>query len=131
MATERRLQAIEFGLWVATVATIVVVLGGGVGYGLGGSLVGAKYALFVVGFLLFGVGTLAIQPPKPGGSRRWFSIENDEQTRLDAAIQRLPPLDEQPLPQERRIGNGAKLFVASLVVLGVSALLEFGFGVGG
>lgn len=129
MASETRLRIVEFVLWVAVVAAIVVVTGVVVGVATGEGLLGAKYVLFVAGAILFGIGSLAIQPATPNGDEQWFSFDGGRQTRLEAAIQRIPPLENDALPFERRVGRGAKLFVTGMVVLAVSAVLEFGLGV--
>lgn len=159
MASRTTLRVVEFVVWVVVVATVVVAVTGAVGFVVGGGLLGAKYALFVVGFLLFGVGSLAIQPETPRGGavelsdladersadadhpgtgtalkdplgavQRRVSFE-DRETRVDAVVQRVPPLDDADLPVDRRVGHGAKLFAVSLVVLAVSLWLEFGLGV--
>jgi|GEM_PF-224803 len=120
---------VEFTLWVAVVGGTVSAGCVALGYAVGGSLVAAKYVLFVVGFLLFGAGSFAIQPSRPGRGERRVSIEGTHQSRFEARIQELPPLRDQHLPFDRRIDRSPKVFVASLVVLAVSILLEFGLGV--
>jgi len=129
MATERLLRTVEFVLWVAAVGAVVVVLTAGAGYVVGDGPLGAKYALFVVGILLFGVGSYGIQPVPLHKDERRLSLDGPRETRLEAAIQRVPPLRDDYLPVERRVGRGPKLFVTSLVVLAASALLEVGLGV--
>lgn len=159
MAGRTLLRVVEFAVWVLVVAAAVVAVVGTVGFVVGGGLVGAKVALFVVGFLLFGVGSLAIQPepPRPADVRltnltdgdsggedgegarsairdplgtvnRRVSFEERE-TRVDAVVQRVPPLADQDLPVDERVSQEVKLFAVSLVVLAVSLWLEFGLGV--
>ena len=128
MASNGRLRVVEFVVWVAVVAASIVALAVGVGFATGSGLLGAKYALFVVGFLLFGVGSLALQPDEPTGEDRWVSFD-DEETRVDEVVQLVPPLDDEYLPADERVGYDVKLFALSLVVLGVSALMEFGLGI--
>lgn len=129
MTSETTVRLVEFLFWVATVAGVVVLACVGVGVAVGAGLVGAKYALFVVGFVLFGVGSLAIQPASPHRETERFTLDRGGETMVEAAIQRLPPLDDARLPRERRVSRDVKLFAVSLVVLGVSVLLEVGFGV--
>lgn len=158
MASKTLLRVVEFVVWVLVVAAGVVAVTGTVGFVAGGGLVGAKVALFVVGVLLFGVGSLAIQPetPRPeaelsdltgdrsGGegasgngtvikdpfeaAHRRVSFEERE-TRVDAVVQRVPPLADEHLPVDERVSHETKLFAVSLVVLAVSMWLEFGLGV--
>lgn len=129
MWSERRLRAVEFGVWVTVVALGVVAAAIGAGVLLGSGLLGAKYLLFVVGAALFGVGALAIQPDKPTGEERWFSFDQQAETRVDLLVQRIPPLDEQYIPPGERIGLGVKLLAVGVVALGVSVWLEVGLGV--
>lgn len=128
MTTELRLRLAEFGLWVVAASSVVVSLTFTLGYAAGGA-VSAKYALFFVGVLLFGVGSLGIQPTPPHRDRRRFSVESDDQHRFEAYIQEIPPLRGERLRFDQRVGRGKKIFVTSLVVLAVSAVMEFGFGV--
>ena len=128
MATERWLRVVEFVLWVGTVATLVTGVSLILGFVIGGGLLMAKYAMFVLGFLLVGIGSLGLQPQRPHKDEKPLVLDTS-QNRLEARIQELPPLRDEQLRFERRIGRAPKLFVAGLVVLGVSILLEFGFGV--
>lgn len=120
---------VEFVVWALVVGGVITAGCIALGLVVGGSLVTAKYALFVVGFLMFGLGSLAIQPTSPRRDEPRFSLDSDGQHRFEARIQALPPLRGERLPFDRRIGRDAKLFAASLVVLGASLFLEFGLGV--
>lgn len=127
---ERRYRAIEFILWVATVTIIVVSISVGIGLITGGGLLTAKYILFTVGFLLFGVSSLALQPKKPHHDKKRISLESQFQSRLEKRIQRIPPLRNEPLAFDRRIRRAFKSFVTSLLLLGISFFMEFGLGIG-
>lgn len=129
MRSETTLRYVELAFWVIAVALIIVAVAVLLGFATGDGLLGAKYVLFVVGFLLFGLGSLGIQPTPPNKEGRRLSLEADEENRLEAAIQELPPLREDHLPFDRRVDRGVKIFLTSLVVLGVSAILEFGLDV--
>lgn len=151
MRTERTVRYVEFVLWVATVSAAVVVVGLGLGLVIGGSLRTAKLALFVVGFLLFGIGAFAIQPEGPDLSESMTDVdEPSSRTGLDALrgdpadepgveadddgsdgefgfetrLQEFGPLADHDLPPEGRASRGVKTFTTSLVVLGISFLLE-------
>lgn len=129
MSSERQLRAVEFLVWVVVVAVGVVGAAVVAGFLLGSGLLGAKYLLFIMGGVLFGVGSLAIQPDKPTGDERWFSFAPEVETRVDRLVQRIPPLDEQYLPPGDRIGLGWKLLGVGVVAMGVSIWLEVGLGV--
>ncbi|CCQ33944.1 hypothetical protein HLRTI_002259 [Halorhabdus tiamatea SARL4B] len=124
---------VEFALWVGSVATAIVVVLAIPSLIVGNGLVTLKYALFVVGFLLFGVGSFAIQPTPRGRGpvSRLFSMSLDggKAFGFEQRIQELPPLDGRNLPFEDRVSRNVKVFVTSLIVLGVSILLEVGLGV--
>lgn len=139
----RARQALDAVLYALAVAAVVFVAGLLVGVALGGGLVTAKHVLFVVGLALFGYGALRLRPDPPWDTERTEDGEvtvtrNDsrdattvrEETRFQAAVQRLPPASSYPLPPNERLSSGAKLFLASLAVLGLSFVLETVFGVG-
>lgn len=65
MPSDRYLRTVEFVLWVATASAAIVAASLALGLLVGRDLVTGKYVLFVVGFLLFGVGSLLIQPSRP------------------------------------------------------------------
>jgi hypothetical protein len=65
MRSIRFLQFVDLVLWV--LAASGAVIGGSLllGFVIGRDLLTGKYVLFVVGFLLFGIGSLLIQPTRP------------------------------------------------------------------
>ena len=65
MSTDRTLAILEFSLWVLAATAIVVAVAFPLGLLVGGDLIAGKTALFVAGFLLFGAGSIAIQPEGP------------------------------------------------------------------
>lgn len=136
MGSDSWLRAVEFVFWVVAATVVVVAVVGPVTFAAAG-LTGVKYGLFVVGFLMFGVGSFAIQPEPPDTSLRkrrrlseFVSLDGTDPNRLELTIARVPPLRGRVLPFERRVGRGPKVFVTSLVVLGVSLVMEFYLGVG-
>jgi hypothetical protein len=96
---------------------------------------GVKYGLFVFGWLAFGYGTFLLLPSKP-----WKDDDTDpfeaavgggrDATRFQDAVQRLPPARFRPVPSDDRLSTGARIFLGSLVMLGVSIVLEVAFGIG-
>ncbi|WEL18638.1 putative membrane protein [Halorhabdus sp. SVX81] len=118
---------------MGSVATAVVIVLAIPSLAFGDGLITLKYALFVVGFLLFGVGSFAIQPTPHGRGpiSRLFSMSLDggHAFGFEQRIQKLPPLDGRQVPLEDRVSRGMKVFVTSLVVIGVSIFLEVGLGV--
>jgi len=142
-APNRARQALDAAVYALAVAAVVFLAGLAVGLVLGGALVTAKFVMFVVGLGLFGYGTFKLRPDPPWGTESGEDgelkvVENEpsgrvvgarEETRFQAAVQRIPPLSRYPLAPDERLSPGAKLFLASLAVLGWSYALETVFGV--
>jgi hypothetical protein len=124
-----RLRIAEFVLWVVLVGGAVSAGAIAAGLAVGGTLVSAKYAVFVVGVLLFGFGSLGIQPTPSYKAEKRVTLESTHQNRFEARIQELPPLRGRRLPFDQRVSRNKKVFVTSLLVLGVSLFMEFGLGV--
>lgn len=127
--TSNRIRALELLLWVAVVAGTIVIGSALVAFVFGDGLLTLKYILFVVGFLLFGLGSFGIQPKRPTKETKRITVDSDIEYRFEARIQDLPPLRDTPLPISDRVSRDIKVFLTSLVVLGVSLVLEFGLGV--
>ncbi|MCD2203029.1 DUF7555 family protein [Halobacterium sp. KA-6] len=126
----RVLRLIEFVYWVLAASVVVLVVAGVLGFAAGNSLVTVKYLLFVVGFLLFGIGAIGIRPaPAAPHKEKRFSPEGKSPSGFETWIQQLPPLNDHPLRFADRISRSWKLLVTSLIVLGVSLFLELGLGV--
>lgn len=92
---------------------------------------------FVVGFLMFGYAIYLLWPSPPWQAEvtdegeleierntEESTLGNREETPLQRAIQRLPPLSLTERPATDRLSRGLKLFVASLAVLAVSYFTE-------
>lgn len=123
-----RLRFIEFAYWVLTVSIVVSTMCIVLGYFVEGLRM-AKILLFVVGALFFGIGSLGMQPKAPYKERERFTLAGADEYRFEALVQGVPPLRNQRQPVGERVSRDVKLFVVGLVVLGVSAFLEFGLGV--
>lgn len=132
-------------VYAVAVTGTAFVLGSVLSFSLGRDLTGVKYLLFFAGLLLFGYSTLQLRPKPPWNvektsdgtveivrnEERGESIGSREETRFQAAIQRVPPLAWYSIPPEERLSPAVKLFVASLAVLAASYLMEVVLGVGG
>jgi len=112
--------AVTVSAWVAAVVLGVSV---GAGWGLGGG----NNALFVVGWLAFGVVAVRLFPTGYGER----TTGSTRRSRFDATVARLPPLrwywTEAREPAATPL---ARQFGASIGLLVTSAALEFGLGVG-
>lgn len=125
----RWLRLVELGVWVSAVTTTIVAVAAVPSFLLGTGLLTLKYVLFAVGVLLFGLASIAIQPKRPRRDSELVTTETADEYAFEARLQTLPPIAGRRLPFDDRISRDTKLFVVSLLVLGVSALLEYGFGV--
>lgn len=114
-------------LFTAVSAVLAVAFGAPVAQGV-------KYGLFVFGWLAFGYSTFLLMP-----SRAWkdndsgydpFGAPSNEQTGFQSLVQRLPPARFRQIRPSNRLPTGVRLFVASLLILGTSIVLEQVFGIG-
>ena len=128
-----RLRALEATYWVVG-ATVAFVFGlGGIAAVLGDGLLTLKYFLFVVGFLLFGVGSFALWRETRRRPSIWPSVDVGPDRGNELAIERrlweLPGLRGEWLPPGERVSRPVKLFLTGLLVLGISYVMETVFGV--
>lgn len=123
------LRFAEFAVWVVVVACAGIIVLAIPSFAFGDGLLTLKAALFVVGFLLFGVASLGLQPKRPHRDRKLVSAESDSEFGFEERIQDVPPFRDRSLPLDARVSRNVKLFVVSLLLLAVSLLLEVGFGV--
>lgn len=119
-------------VWYAVVLTgIVAGLSAPVSLLIGGSLVGVKWTLFVVGFTVLAAGSWKLRP-----SAAW----RDESSRLEqentrgqgnfqGLVDQLPPLRGRRLPDADRISDGTKLVLGGCLMLAASFLMEAALGI--
>lgn len=129
MTTERRLRIADFAVWVLGATAGVVLSLAVLSLAVTGDLVGLKFGLFLVGFALFGVSALAIQPKRPNRESKRIDFSREEPTRYERLLYEVPPLRGEWLPAKRRVSRNWKLFATSLSLLAVSLALEDVFGV--
>ncbi len=129
MTTERRLRVADFVLWVLGATTATVACLAVLSLAVTGGLLGLKLGLFLVGFALFGIAALALQPKSPRRDRKLVDFDGDDPTRFERLLYEVPPLRDEWLPAERRVSRNWKLFATSLALLAVSLALEDVFGV--
>jgi len=129
MTNRLGLRLLEFCLWVlaatASVSFVLAVLS----VVTGGGLVRLKFLLFVVGFLVFGLGSLGLQPKSPRRDDKRITFEHDTETRFDERVQELPPLRGEWIPMSDRVSRNVKVFVTGVALLAVSLIMEIVFGV--
>jgi len=151
------LDAVTYAVAVVAITTLLSAL---VSFLLGHGLVGVKYGLFYLGFVVFLLAIVVSWPgsawkdvdlsfdlvvPVPGrGSGSddevdvpWVDTEPSgesgtaDQTVFQAFVQRLPPARFLPAHPAGRLPDGLRLFLAAIAVHGTSFALEVVFGVPG
>lgn len=134
----RLLRAVDGVVYAVVTAAVAFGLGTAMSFGLGGGWTGVKVWLFLVGLFLFGLGTFYLRPRaawKEGDSALEQVLPStDDQGDKESPFQRLAIRfvpGSLVLPPDERWGDGPRLFLTSLLVLGASYAMEAYFGVGG
>jgi hypothetical protein len=128
-------QALDAIVYAVVVTAIVGIGSTAISFVLGWGLVGVKFILFVIGFVLFGAATFKLRPTAPwreenGSESSGVSYAgSDNDSPLQRAIYRVLPLDQYELHPKDRLSDGAKLFLASVLMLVISFLMESVFDV--
>jgi len=127
------LDVAAYGIWLTVLFAVVsAALSVLVGWR---AAPGAKYGLFVFGWLAFGYGTFQLLPSRPwkddGGDLPGpLSVTANEETKFQSLVQRLPPARFRQVPPVQRFPTGVRVFVGSLVMLATSIAMEQLFGIG-
>lgn len=139
-APDRLGQALD----LVTYAVATTLLFSGISATLG-VLVGSrpapsvKYGLFVFGWLSLGYGTLSLMPTPPWKDDEEASFKLSDaftgpdqtpDTKFHRLVQSLPPARFRRIPHQVRLSTGTRVFVAALVMMAVSIVMEQAFGVG-
>ena len=127
------LDVAAYGVWLTVLfAVLSAVLAVLVGWR---PAPGAKYGLFVFGWLAFGYGTFKLLPSRPwkdddGDVPGPLAVGAGEETKFQSLVQRLPPARFRRIPPVQRLPTGVRVFVGSLVMLATSIVMEQLFGIG-
>lgn len=135
MELRRRLplQVLDTAGYAVVVTTVVFLVGAAIAAVAGRQpLVGAKWFMFFVGFLLLAYSAFQLRPTpvwkEDDDNGTMNGNGNDSPVGLQAAVADAIPEDYQ-LPVDQRHSKAAKLFVASILVLVTSFLMETVFGI--
>lgn len=122
------LDLLGYGIGVTLAATLVGVV---ISPFVGGGWVPVKFALFFIGFALFGYASLALwrAPSLDSEDDEGFEMAARDRTPFESLLARVAPPFDGLTPPEERLSPSLKLFVASLFVLGLSLGMEVVFGV--
>jgi hypothetical protein len=120
-------QALDALTYAVVITAVLFAASTAVSLLFGRGLVGTKHLLFFLGFLMFGYGAFGLQPAKPW--KDGDGSNDDTPKGFQRFAEQTIPTDYRVHPRDR-LSTAAKLFVASLFVLGTSAAMEFVFGVG-
>jgi energy-coupling factor transporter transmembrane protein EcfT len=124
-------RSVDGVVYAASLAAAVFAVGTVACLPLGFGWTGVKYWLFFVGMALFAVGTFALRP-RAAWKQDESETPDDElaESRFEWATRTALP-DSLTVRRTERWTGGARLFLGSLVVLGLSMAMEFVFGVSG
>jgi hypothetical protein len=126
----RLLQVVDALLYAVGLTLVLALVSALVSFATGAGWPGVKFGLFVLGLFVFGVAALDLRPTPRWRDEPRFSLDGDEETWFQGRIQQIPPLRGNALPPDERFSTGAKLFLAGVVTLATSFLMETVLGVG-
>lgn len=119
-------------LWYAVAVTVAATaVGFLVALTTGGGLVPVKYALFFIGFGLFGYASIVLwrSPSLDPDDGAGIDDPLRDRTPFESFLARVAPAVDEAVAPEERLSPPVKLFVASLLVLGFSLGMETLIGV--
>lgn len=128
------LIAVDAVAYAIVFAVIVVALVTPIGFVYSG-WTGVKIALFLIGMAFFGYGSLRLWLGASQGHSGGQSspdaptVSPGQNSRLQAVLDGLPGYPAAEMPDAARLSPATKLFVGSLLVLGVSYVMEAAFGI--
>lgn len=126
-------DALVYGLVLTAVVGGGLGLVGGVvsalGFDWGWGLLGVKYGLFLVGWLVFGYGALQLRPRAAWKDDEGGTATPRSETRFQALVQSLPPARFLPLAPGERLSTAARIFVGSVLMLATSFVMGQVFGI--
>lgn len=126
----RILRVVDALLYAVGLTLVLALVSALVSLPTGAGWTGVKFGLFVLGLFVFGVAALDLRPTPRWRDEPRFSLDGDGETWFQGRLQRIPPLRGNTLPPEERFSTGAKLFVAGVLTLATSFLMETVLGIG-
>lgn len=123
----RTQQAVDALVYIGAVTLVLFTISTLLSFAIGGGWPGVKNMLFVLGFLAFGVAAFQLRPSAPWKDE---SDASRDETPFERLTYRVLPLRGTALPVNDRMRGSTKLFLASLLTLFVSLMMEFGLGIG-
>lgn len=124
----RGLQTLDLVVYAVVATAVVFSLGLLAGLAVGNGLIGAKWLLFVVGFLFVAYGTLRLRPTPKWKDESRLDFGDDPRGLQKLVADALPA--DYRLPTDQRLPVGLKILAAGAAILLTSFLLESVFGVG-
>lgn len=118
-------DAVGYALVLAAVVTMVAIA---LGLATGGGFVRGKFLTFLGGWILVGYATVRLWPSR--GEEPGESLSGTRRTRFQRIVRTIPPIRwvRAPPPTER-LRVAAKVFIAGVMALLVSVVMEVRFGI--
>lgn len=113
----RALQALDAVVYAAVLTALVALAGLALGLVRGNGLLAAEYLLFWTAFLVMAMGAWKLRPRAAWKDEARLNVAAKQDTPLARTVRRLPPLSRYDLERHERATDGAKLLLASLVML--------------
>lgn len=126
MSEKRRrgLQTLDAVAYALVVTALVFAIGAGAAAATGRQpLVGGKRVMFFVGFILLGYSAFQLRPTPLWKRDGETETERRRPVGIQAAVARVMPASIRLAPDER-LSPTAKLFIASVLVLATSGVME-------
>lgn len=123
---KRILYAVQYAVVVTAIAFLGLTV---ISLPLGFGLVGVKIGLFLLGMLTMGYGTYLAWPSSPEELHDDSGTTPEDVPRFQRKIYSVPPAASYPLHPTKRYPNWVKVYLATVLILATSFVMETVFGV--
>lgn len=124
-------QVLDALVYAVALTAVVLIVSAVISFVLGSAWVGVKYLMFLVGIGMFGVATFKLRPTSPWKDAERLSANREGTSPFQTVMANYAPIDlNRFAPKENdQVSDGVKLFLASVLILVVSFVMETVFGV--
>lgn len=124
-------QVLDALVYAVALTAVVLIVSAVISFVVGSAWVGVKYLMFLVGIGMFGVATFKLRPTSPLKDTEQLSANQRGTSPFQTVMANHAPIDlNRFAPKENhRLSDGVKLFLASVLILVVSFVMETIFGI--